>query len=117
MECRRRPGLFFAGQITGVEGYAESIASGFAAAVSVAAMAMGQAPFTFPDASMTGSLLRHITTPRPGNCQPMNANFGLLPEPPPGRKRERKARQAYAALSAISEFRRSFFKFNPLCVT
>jgi methylenetetrahydrofolate--tRNA-(uracil-5-)-methyltransferase len=117
LECRRRPGLFFAGQITGVEGYTESIASGFVAAVSVAAMAMGQPPFTFPDDSLTGSLFRHITMPRPGNCQPMNANFGLLPEPPPGRKRDRKARQASAALCAISEFRRSFFKFNPLCVT
>jgi methylenetetrahydrofolate--tRNA-(uracil-5-)-methyltransferase len=117
LECRKRPGLFFAGQITGVEGYVESIASGFVAAVSAASMAAGQAPLAFPEASMTGSLLRHITTPRPGVCQPMNANFGLLPEPPPGRKRERKARQASAALSAISEFRRSIFKFNPLCVT
>ena len=117
LECRRRPGLFFAGQITGVEGYVESIASGFTAACYVASMAAGKAPFPLPDASMTGSLLRHITSPRPGRCQPMNANFGLLPEPPPGRKRERKSRQAAAALSAISEFRRSFFKFNPLCVT
>lgn len=117
LECRRRPGLFFAGQITGVEGYVESIASGFAAACYVASTAAGKAPIPLPDASMTGSLLRHITSPRPGRCQPMNANFGLLPEPPPGRKRERKSRQAAAALSAISEFRRSFFKFNPLCVT
>ena len=117
MEFRGRPGLFFAGQITGVEGYAESIASGFVAAVSAAARAMGQVPPAFPQVSMTGSLLRHITTPGKGRCQPMNANFGLLPEPPPGRKRERKARQAAVALSAIAEFRRTFFKFHPLCVT
>jgi methylenetetrahydrofolate--tRNA-(uracil-5-)-methyltransferase len=116
LECRMRPGLFFAGQITGVEGYVESIASGFVAAVSAAAMAGGQAPPVFPEASMAGSLLRHITTPGKGRCQPMNANFGLLPEPPPGRKRERKARQAAAALTATADFRRSFFKFNPLCV-
>jgi methylenetetrahydrofolate--tRNA-(uracil-5-)-methyltransferase len=117
LECRERPGLFFAGQITGVEGYVESISSGFVAAVSAASMASGEPPPAFPGSSMTGSLLRYITTPRPGACQPMNANFGLLPEPPPGRKRDRKARQASAALSAISEFRRCFFKFNPLCVT
>jgi methylenetetrahydrofolate--tRNA-(uracil-5-)-methyltransferase len=117
LEFRGRPGLFFAGQITGVEGYAESIASGFVAAVSAAALTKGLAPPVFPEASMTGSLLRHITTPGTGSGQPMNANFGLLPEPPPGRKRERKARQAAAALSAIAEFRRTFFKFNPSCVT
>lgn len=117
LECRRRPGLFFAGQITGVEGYVESIAAGFVAAVSAAAVCAGGAPPAFPELSMTGSLVRHITTPRPGVFQPMNANFGLLPEPAPGRKRDRKARQATAALSAISDFRRSFFKFDPLCVT
>jgi methylenetetrahydrofolate--tRNA-(uracil-5-)-methyltransferase len=115
LEFRGRPGLFFAGQITGVEGYAESIASGFVAAVSAAAMTKGQAPPVFPEASMTGSLLRHITTPGTGSGQPMNANFGLLPEPPPGRKRERKARQAATALSAIADFRRRFLEFNPLC--
>ena len=64
---------------------------------------------------MTGSLLRHITTPGPGGAQPMNANFGLLPEPPPGRKRERKARQSAAALCAIADFRSRFLDFNPLC--
>ena len=115
LEFRGRPGLFFAGQITGVEGYAESIASGFAAAVSAAAMSRGQDPFVFPEAPMTGSLLRHITTPGPGGAQPMNANFGLLPEPPPGRKRERKARQSAAALCAIADFRSRFLDFNPLC--
>ncbi|PWB63667.1 MAG: methylenetetrahydrofolate--tRNA-(uracil(54)-C(5))-methyltransferase (FADH(2)-oxidizing) TrmFO [Deltaproteobacteria bacterium] len=117
LECRRRPGLFFAGQITGVEGYVESIASGFVAGVSAAAAVRGREPPVFPHASMIGALHRHITTPGPGGGQPMNANFGLLPEPPPGRKRERKARQAAAALSAIEEFRRSVFKFDPLCVT
>ncbi len=117
LECRRRPGLFFAGQIAGVEGYVESIAAGFVAAFSVAEILEGREPSPFPDASMTGSLLRHIASPRRGAFQPMNANFGLLPEPPPGKKRERKGLQAAAALSAIANFRKSFFKFNPLCVT
>jgi methylenetetrahydrofolate--tRNA-(uracil-5-)-methyltransferase len=117
LECRRRPGLFFAGQITGVEGYVESIASGFAAGVAAAAAVAGKEHPAFPAASMIGSLLRHITMPGTGGGQPMNANYGLLPEPPPGRKRERKARQAAAALSAITEFRRSVFIFDPLCVT
>lgn len=116
LEFRGRPGLFFAGQVSGVEGYVESIASGFVAALSAAALAGGERPLLFPGDSMIGSLMRHIATPRPAAFQPMNANFGLLPEPAPGRKRERRARQAAAALSATMEFRRSFFKFNPLCV-
>lgn len=110
MECRRRPGLFFAGQITGVEGYVESIASGFVAGVAAAARASGGEPPVFPDASMIGALMGHITSPGPGVFQPMNANFGLLPEPSPGRKRERKARQAAAALEAIGRFRTTLFK-------
>lgn len=110
MECRKRPGLFLAGQVTGVEGYVESIASGFVAAVSAAARASGAEPPVLPEASMIGSLMRRITTPGPGAFQPMNANFGLLPEPPPGKKRERKARQAAAALDSIARFRRNFFK-------
>jgi methylenetetrahydrofolate--tRNA-(uracil-5-)-methyltransferase len=117
LESRSRPGLFFAGQITGVEGYVESIAAGFVAAIAAVARAEGREPVAFPEASMTGSLLRHITAPRAGGFQPMNANFGLLPDPPPGKKRERKEKQAAAALSAIRDFRKSFFKFNPLCVT
>jgi len=117
MECRTRRGLFFAGQITGVEGYAESIASGFVAAVSAIARIAGKEPPEFPEESMIGALMRHITTPRQGTFQPMNANFGLLPLPLGVRKRERKALQADRALSSIGEFRKRFFAFNPLCVT
>ncbi|MBI5575132.1 MAG: methylenetetrahydrofolate--tRNA-(uracil(54)-C(5))-methyltransferase (FADH(2)-oxidizing) TrmFO [Deltaproteobacteria bacterium] len=117
LECKKRPGLFFAGQISGVEGYVESIAAGLVAAVSAAERAEGRDPVPFPGISMTGALLRHISSPGAGAFQPMNANFGLLPEPSLGKKRERKARQAEAALSAIADFRKSFFKFNPLCVT
>ncbi len=118
MEFRGRRGLFFAGQITGVEGYVESIASGFVAAVSAAARAAGKEPPEFPEESMTGALMRHITSsPRRGTFQPMNANFGLLPVPPGVKKRERKVRQADRALSSIGEFRKRFINFNPLCAT
>ena len=117
MECRNRRGLFFAGQITGVEGYSESIASGFVAAVSAAARVAGKEPPEFPEESMIGALMRHITTPRRGAFQPMNANFGLLPLPAGVRKRERKTLQADRALSSIGEFRRRFFDFDPSCVT
>ena len=116
VEFRERRGLFFAGQITGVEGYAESIASGLVAAVSAAARAAGKEPPVFPEESMIGSLMRHISTPGRGAFQPMNANFGLLPLPPGGRRQERKTRQAERALSSIRDFRRRTFDFNPLCV-
>ncbi|HEY5766072.1 MAG TPA: methylenetetrahydrofolate--tRNA-(uracil(54)-C(5))-methyltransferase (FADH(2)-oxidizing) TrmFO, partial [Candidatus Deferrimicrobiaceae bacterium] len=117
MECRKRKGLFFAGQITGVEGYVESIASGIVAAASIAARATGREPQPFPGETVTGALTRHITTPRDGVPQPMNANFGLLNPVPGGRKRDRKARQAARALSAAGEFRKRVFEYNPLCVT
>lgn len=104
MECRRRTGLFFAGQITGVEGYVESIASGLVAAVSAVRRAAGRDPRPFPRESMIGALMERITTPGPGRPEPMNANFGLLPEARARRKRERKDRKAEIALEAIRSF-------------
>jgi len=104
MESRRRPGLFFAGQITGVEGYVESIASGLVAAVSAARRACGRDPVPFPRESMIGALMERITTPGPARPEPMNANFGLLPEVAVRRKRDRKERKAEVALDAIRRF-------------
>jgi methylenetetrahydrofolate--tRNA-(uracil-5-)-methyltransferase len=105
MECRVRPGLFFAGQITGVEGYVESIASGLVAAVSAACRVLGKEPPPFPEESMTGALMRYVTTPGTGRFEPMNANFGLLPPPPRARKRDRRSLQAEAARNAVAAFR------------
>jgi len=104
MESRRRRGLFFAGQITGVEGYVESIASGLVAAVSAARRARGEEPVPFPPESMIGALMAHITTPGSGEPQPMNANYGLLPEVPARRKKDRKERKAEIALEAVRRF-------------
>jgi len=104
MEFRRRPGLFFAGQITGVEGYVESIASGLVAAVSALLRAAGADPRPFPRESMIGALMERITAPGPGRPQPMNANFGLLPEVDVRRKRDRKERKAGIALDAVRRF-------------
>jgi len=104
MESRSRAGLFFAGQITGVEGYVESIASGLVAAVSAAVRAAGKEPLPFPGESMTGALMERITTPGPDRPQPMNANFGLLPDVGERRKRDRKERKVEVALAAIRRF-------------
>ncbi len=104
MESRSRPGLFFAGQITGVEGYVESIASGLVAAVSALLRAAGKDPSPFPRESMIGALMERITTPGTDRPQPMNANFGLLPEVAERRKRDRKDRKVEVALAAIRRF-------------
>ena len=104
MESRSRAGLFFAGQITGVEGYVESIASGLVAAVSASLRGAGKDPRAFPRESMIGALMERITTPGTERPQPMNANFGLLPEVEERRKRDRKERKAEVALAAIRGF-------------
>jgi methylenetetrahydrofolate--tRNA-(uracil-5-)-methyltransferase len=104
MESRTREGLFFAGQITGVEGYVESIASGLVAAVSAGRREAGKDPRPLPRESMIGALMERITTPGTDRPQPMNSNFGLLPEVAVRRKRDRKERKAEVALAAIRSF-------------
>ena len=79
-----RPTLFFAGQMTGVEGYVESIASGLLAGTAAAMAAMGIGPeersSVMPGAvTISGALCRYISNPAVRHFQPMNANFGLLP--------------------------------------
>jgi methylenetetrahydrofolate--tRNA-(uracil-5-)-methyltransferase len=76
---RGRYGLFFAGQITGMEGYVGNIASGLLAGVNVARVLRGQEPLELPPETMLGALARYISTSDPDSFQPMKANFGLLP--------------------------------------
>ena len=78
-QWRQRDTLFFAGQITGVEGYVESAGSGLIAGRNAALLAKGQKPKTLPPETMLGALAEYITTADPRHFQPMNANFGLLP--------------------------------------
>lgn len=70
--------IFFAGQITGVEGYVESISSGFIAGINAANMILGKEKFTMPNQTMNGALAEYISTENE-KLQPMNANFGILP--------------------------------------
>ena len=73
------PNLYFAGQITGVEGYVESISSGMVAALNAIKQINNQAKIIFPNNTMIGALANYISTENK-NFQPMNANFGILPE-------------------------------------
>ncbi len=99
-----RPDVFVAGQMTGVEGYVESIASGLLTARHVAARVRGRPLPPLPPESMLGALLGgFLFDTTAGRFSPMNANFGLLPDlPVPVRgKRERKEAKAARAVGAL----------------
>lgn len=79
-QFKERPNLFFAGQMTGVEGYVESAASGLIAGMNAAKAALGQELVVLPVETTLGSMAQYITTADFKHFQPMNANFGLLPK-------------------------------------
>ena len=76
---RENHNLYFAGQMTGVEGYIESAASGFAAGVNAARRALGKEPFLFPEITMIGAMAHYISHGNKTLFQSMNANFGVMP--------------------------------------
>jgi methylenetetrahydrofolate--tRNA-(uracil-5-)-methyltransferase len=98
------PALVFAGQLTGVEGYIESTATGLLAALNIDRLQRGHEPTLPPPTTMLGGLLRYLREAQPSNFQPMNANFGLL-DPLPQRVRGRRARRDELAARALHEIR------------
>lgn len=78
LQTKKRTNLFIAGQLTGVEGYVESIATGLLAGINAARLAQNGVPFIPPETTILGALLKYITSPN-RSFQPMNANFGLIP--------------------------------------
>ncbi len=99
---RGRENVYFAGQITGVEGYIESTASGLAVGILAGLAAAGADPEPPPGSTAIGALIRHTTTPPAKRFEPMNVNFGILDEPPPGtHKRARKEIVSKRALEEI----------------
>ncbi len=106
-EARNRPGLFFAGQMTGVEGYVESAAGGIVAGINAARLALGQELAVFPRETAIGSLLYYITHADPDHFQPMNIVFGIMPELGGAKikdKRLRKRTIAERALKRLEEW-------------
>jgi methylenetetrahydrofolate--tRNA-(uracil-5-)-methyltransferase len=105
-QFRKKPELFFAGQMTGVEGYVESAASGLIAGINAARIANGQETIEFPVETAMGSMAHYITTTDAKSFQPMNANFGLFPELPVKvkGKKERAEQQSKRALEIIQKF-------------
>lgn len=104
-QSTKRENLFFAGQMTGVEGYVESAASGLLAGINAARLAKDEEPVTFPQETVLGSMAYYITHAEGKHFQPMNANFGLLPDLPE-RIKDKKLRYetlAHRALSALEQ--------------
>lgn len=96
LSLRSNNNIFFAGQITGVEGYMESAASGIIAGINAVARVCEKETLILPDYTMMGALISYITAPTTVNLQPMGANFGILP---PLSEHIRDKRERYAALS------------------
>lgn len=93
LQLRSEPGVLFAGQLTGVEGYVESSAAGLIAGINAAMIACGEEPLTLPKETIIGALLDYITTCPLKRFQPMNANFGILPPLVPHVRKNDQKRQ------------------------
>ena len=109
-QSKKREDLFFAGQMTGVEGYVESAASGLIAGINAAKLAKEQKPIELPQETAMGSMAYYITHASKKNFQPMNANFGLFPDLPK-RIRDKKLRYetiANRALETLEEIKKEF---------
>ena len=102
----KRPELFFAGQITGVEGYMESAASGLLAGINAARRVFGEAPLILPPDTMLGALSRYISDESVRDFQPMGAAMGLLP-PLEARVRDKKRRYELLAERALKSLARA----------
>lgn len=104
---RGRDGLFFAGQITGVEGYMESAASGILAGINMAKRISGEKPLELPDFTMMGALSKYISNESVADFQPMGANFGILP-PLDEKIRDKKLRYEALAQRSLDFFKERF---------
>lgn len=104
-QAKNRENLFFAGQLTGVEGYVESCASGLIAGINMALLMQGKEPICFGNTCVMGSQAYYITHCDPKHFQPMNANFGIMHLNEKCKKHERKEKLASQALSRIQEIK------------
>ncbi len=112
LQLREHPHILFAGQLTGTEGYTESVATGMFAAMNIARLHQGQSAVIPPPETMLGALLRYITRPEAihQNFQPINSNWGILPELPEGsfpRKNKKVRNQLYVqrSIAALQNWR------------
>ncbi|MFZ4825896.1 MAG: methylenetetrahydrofolate--tRNA-(uracil(54)-C(5))-methyltransferase (FADH(2)-oxidizing) TrmFO [Phototrophicaceae bacterium] len=100
LQFKSRADLYFAGQITGVEGYAGNIATGLFAGINLARFLSNEEPLILPRSTMLGALCHYITHCEPSHFQPMKANFGIIPEPDQPIRNKRQRYSYYAERSA-----------------
>ena len=103
-QCRLRNDLFFAGQMTGVEGYCESAASGLLAGHNMALLMEGRKPVVFPDTTMMGAMAHYIVNADEKYFQPMNANFGIFNLEHYVPKKQRKDAYSVQALEVLKQY-------------
>lgn len=111
LQMKKNPQIFFAGQITGVEGYVESASNGLVAGINAARLIKGKEPLVFPKETAIGALCHYISTADAKNFQPMNITFGLIP-PLEQRIKNKKLRNrtlAERALNALNQFMEKIF--------
>jgi len=109
---KSRSGLFFAGQITGVEGYVESVSSGFIAGINAVQVFLNREPIIFSRETVMGALAAYVSSNSLGTFQPMNANFGILP--PAGGKMKKDERNKFYAnrsLESITQLNKGILIF------
>ena len=109
LQTRSRKDLLFAGQITGTEGYTESIASGLLAGINMAKLINGNSPITLPTETMLGALMSYITNPEHDKFQPINSNWAIvkeieLPKQIRKNKKEKNSILANRSIKTLEEF-------------
>lgn len=100
---KKQPGLFTAGQLSGIEGYAGNIASGLVAGINASRLIMGQPPLILPKTTMTGALINYLIQAKIEEFQPMKAMFGLLPKPDDDVRRSKRDRYLFYSERALSD--------------
>lgn len=107
-----RPNVYFAGQMTGVEGYVESAGSGLVAGINAARRAKGQQPLIFPRTTMIGAMAQYVQNGSVGSFVPMNANFGIIEMPAKKVKGGKAARNQVIADTAIATIKEMLSEIN-----
>ncbi len=107
LNLHKRSNVFFAGQLTGVEGYSESTATGIIAAINAACMLNGEELLTLPSDCMIGALIKYITSADPKNFQPINSNWGIIDSSPELMKLDKDERREIMRQSALKSMART----------
>lgn len=111
---RKSPNIFFAGQITGVEGYVESASSGLSAGINAAMLALGKPQVIFPDTTAIGALASYVSS-HTGDFQPMNVNFGIIAPlgyRVKGKKSDKNLKISERSLETIEELAKKIFIYE-----